>query len=111
MIEWLAKYWAEAFFSAMLAALGWTAKKLWNRQKKVDAQQEAVRKGLLALLRGELVASYYHYIDRGWITLHGLESAEKMYAEYHNLGGDKTVTKLMEDLRELPVKDGNKNIT
>lgn len=28
-----------------------------------------------------------------------------MYTEYHNLGGNGTVTKLMEDLRELPVKD------
>ena len=28
-----------------------------------------------------------------------------MYTEYHNLGGNGTVTKLMEDLRELPVRD------
>jgi hypothetical protein len=34
-----------------------------------------------------------------------LEAAEKMYTEYHNLGGNGTVTKLMEDLRELPVRD------
>lgn len=108
MLEWLAKYWAETFFSAMLAGLGWTAKVLWNRQKKVDTQQEAVRKGVLALLRGELVSAYYHYTERGWITLHGLESAESMYAEYSNLGGDGAVKKLMEDLRELPVKDSKK---
>lgn len=35
----------------------------------------------------------------------GLEAAEKMYTEYHNLGGNGTVIKLMEDLRKLPVRD------
>ena len=61
--------------------------------------------GIQALLRDRVVQAYYHYIERGWITLHGLEAAEKMYTEYHNLGGNGTVTKLMEDLRELPVRD------
>ena len=28
-----------------------------------------------------------------------------MYNEYHRLGGNGTVTKLMEDLKELPVRD------
>ena len=28
-----------------------------------------------------------------------------MYDEYHKLGGNGTVTKLMEDLKELPVRD------
>lgn len=46
-----------------------------------------------------------HYYERGWISLHGLEAAQKMYDEYHRLGGNGTVTKLMEDLKELPVRD------
>jgi len=28
-----------------------------------------------------------------------------MYDEYHKLGGNGTVSKLMEDLKELPVRD------
>lgn len=42
---------------------------------------------------------------RGLITLHGLESVEKMCTMYHNLGGIGTVTKLVEDLREYPIMD------
>lgn len=68
-------------------------------------RQKAIELGIHALLRDRVVQAYYHYTERGWITLHGLEAAEKMYTEYHNLGGNGTVTKLMEDLRELPVKD------
>ena len=31
-----------------------------------------------------------------------------MYAEYHSLGGNGTVSKLVVDLRELPVLDKSK---
>lgn len=98
MVEWVAKYLLEALFSGLLGVVVWAAKNLWRRQR-------AIENGIEALLRGQLVSSYYHYIERGWITLHGLEAVEKMYAEYHSLGGNGTVTKLVEDLRELPVLD------
>lgn len=109
MYDWIAKYWLEAIFSGFLAGLGWLIKVLWTRQQehiqRVQNKQEAMEKGIQALLRDRIVGSYYHYAEIGCITLHGLESTEKMYTEYHNLGGNGTVTKLMEDMRELPVKD------
>ena len=104
-VEWLAKYWLEALFSGILTGLSFIVKMMWNRQKQEDRRQKAIELGIQALLRDRVVQAYYHYTERGWITLHGLEAAEKMYTEYHNLGGNGTVTKLMEDLRELPVKD------
>lgn len=106
MIEWVIKYWLEALFAGILGAAGYCIKKLWQQQKITEAKQEANNRGTCALLRDRIVRSYYHYHERGWITLHGLESVEKMYEEYHNLGGNGTITKLMEDLRELPVRDG-----
>ena len=69
-----------------------------------DAEQAAER-GIQALLRDRIVQAYYHYADRGWITLHGLENVEALYREYHALGGNGTVTKLVEDLRDLEVRD------
>ena len=66
---------------------------------------KSIKEAIIALLRAELVHAYYHYYERGWISLHGLEAAQKMYDEYHKLGGNGTVTKLMEDLKELPVRD------
>ena len=105
MVEWIAKYWLEVLFSGLLTGLGFIVKLMWQRQKREDLRQQAIELGIQALLRDRVVQAYYHYIERGWITLHGLEAAEKMYTEYHNLGGNGTVTKLMEDLRELPVRD------
>ena len=105
MLEWLTKYWLEALFSGILTGLSFIVKMMWNRQKQEDRRQKAIELGIQALLRDRVVQAYYHYTERGWITLHGLGAAEKMGGGGHNLGGNGTVTKLMEDLRELPVKD------
>ena len=48
---------------------------------------------------------YYHYEERGWITLHGLENVNAMYKEYHALGGNGTVTALVNTIHELEVRD------
>ena len=100
MVEWIAKYWLEVLFSGLLTGLGFIVKLMWQRQKREDLRQQAIELGIQALLRDRVLQAYSH-----GITLHGLEAAEKMYTEYHNLGGNGTVTKLMEDLRELPVRD------
>lgn len=105
MLEWLARYWLEVLFSGVLAGGGYLIRRLWKKQQEEEARQTAVKEAIIALLRAELVHAYYHYYERGWISLHGLEAAQKMYDEYHRLGGNGTVTKLMEDLKELPVRD------
>ena len=79
MVEWLAKYWLEALFSGILTGLSFIVKMMWNRQKQEDRRQKAIELGIQALLRDRVVQAYYHYTERGWITLHGLEAAEKMY--------------------------------
>lgn len=111
MIEWITRYWLEVAFSGILAFIGFVVKNLWIKQqdhmKRVQDRQEAVEKGIQALLRDRIVGAYYHYAETQCITLHGLESVEKMYTEYHNLGGNGTVTKLMEDMREFTVKDAS----
>lgn len=106
MLEIITKYWLDWLCGIAAAALAAVVRKLWKKQKDADARTSAVEKGVQALLRDRIVQSYYHYHERGWITLHGLENIEAMYREYHALGGNGTVTKLVEELRELEVKDG-----
>ena len=66
---------------------------------------EELELGVQALLRDRIVQSYYHYEERGWITLHGLENVNAMYKEYHALGGNGTVTALVNTIHELEVRD------
>lgn len=105
MVEMILKYWVEWVCGCIAAALLYGFRQLHKRQKKADERQRAVELGVQALLRDRILQAYYHYSERNWITLHGLENVEAMYREYHNLGGNGTVTKLVEDIRTLEVRD------
>jgi len=98
MAQWVWRYWVGVLFGLVGTGLGVVIKKQFKRQA-------AVEKGIQALLRDRIVFSYYKYSERGSISLHGLEAMESMYNEYHNLGGNGAVTKLMKDVRKLEVVD------
>lgn len=78
---------------------------LYKRQKEAETRQAALESGMQAILRDRILTSYYHYHEKGKITLHGLENVEAMYASYHDLGGNGTMTHLVEVMRELEVID------
>ena len=105
MLEIIVKYWVQWACGIGAAAIGTAFRYLLKRQKASDTRQRATELGIQALLRDRIIQAYYHYSERGWITLHGLENVEALYKEYHALGGNGTVTKLVEDLRELEVRD------
>lgn len=104
MLETLRSYWSiisTIITVVAVPAIGY----LYKKNKQADARQKAVELGVQALLRDRIVQSYYHYEERGWITLHGLENVNAMYKEYHALGGNGTVTSLVNSIRELDVQD------
>ena len=104
MLETLRSYWSiisTIITVVAVPAVGYLCKKY----KQADARQKAVELGVQALLRDRIVQSYYHYEERGWITLHGLENVNAMYKEYHALGGNGAVTALVNTIHELEVRD------
>lgn len=105
MIEIIVKYWVQWACGIGAAAIVAAFRQIYKRLKAADRRQTATELGIQALLRDRIIQAYYHYADRGWITLHGLENVEELYKQYHALGGNGTVTKLVEDLRELEVRD------
>ena len=106
MLEIIAKFWVEWLLGLTAGGILFICRLLWKRQKEADARQHAVEAGIRALLRDRILQAYYHYSERKWITLHGLENVNALYKEYHALGGNGAVTTLVEDLRELEVRDG-----
>ena len=95
-MEWLLEYWLQVVFGLIVGFLTWLVKRQYVRQS-------AIEKGIQALLRDRIVFSYYKYNERRNISLHGLEAMENMYKEYHNLGGNGAITKLMQDVRRLDI--------
>lgn len=105
MREVITNYWLQWLCALCAGGLCAWLRLLRRRLRRTDQRQQATEQGIRALLRDRIVQAYYHYSERGWITLHGLENVEALYREYHALGGNGPVTKLVEDLRALEVRD------
>lgn len=81
--------------------LGYIVWILKNQKKDRDANS----KGTMLLLRVQLIEYHEKWTERGYITKHGLENFIEMYDAYHSLGGNGMVTKLLEEIKKLPIRD------
>lgn len=105
VIVTIAKWWLTWVLGIIGTGILTGFRVLYKRQKAADQRQTALENGMQAILRDRILTSYYHYHEKGSITLHGLENVEAMYRSYHDLGGNGTMTHLVEVLRELEVVD------
>lgn len=94
----------EILFSGISTALGIAYTVLSRRYKRMRNDAAAQRNGICALLRNGIIDAYNRYTEKGFIPIYALENVERMYESYHGLGGNGTVTELMERLKELPTQ-------
>lgn len=100
-----AKWGVEAVLGGIMLALTWGYKRLRDRQRKEQTASKAVQAGVRALLRREIIDVYNRYMGRGYCPIYTLEGVEDMYNAYKDLGGNGTITKLVEQLRSLPTEE------
>lgn len=100
MLEWLFQYWVEALFGGLIALLGLGYRQLAKQGKRWGA----VGGGVQALLRDRIIQAYNHYTDKGFCPIYAMENVEAMYKQYHALGGNGTITELVERLKEMPTE-------
>lgn len=83
---------------------------LWQKFKKSQDEQDAIKAGLQSLLRGEITKAYYKYMEKGWIPIYALQSLEVSYKNYKALGLDGVMDGLWGELIKLPhVQEGKHN--
>lgn len=87
---------------AINIVIGMLIAMLWNKFKKSQDEQDAIKLGLQSLLRGEITKSYYIYMDKGWIPLYALQSLEVNYKNYEALGENNVIDGLWKELMALP---------
>lgn len=104
MIDFIIKYWLEMLFALITSGLSFGYKILADKIRESSKKQEAIEEGIQALLRDRIIQAYNHYIEKGYCPIYGHENVEALYSQYHALGGNGTVTKLIEKLRELPTE-------
>ena len=98
IIEYISAHWVQWLFAAAVGLLGWGNRKLTARLKAEQARNEAIAEGVQSLLRESLVDNYNKYSDKGFCPIYAKESIKKVYAAYHNLGGNDVATELYHKL-------------
>jgi cell division protein FtsL len=104
MYDFLMKYWGEALFMLITSVAVAAYRKLSRKITDKSKEQDAIKLGIQALLRDRIIQSYNHYMERGYCPIYAMENVNALYVQYHALGGNGTITELMEKLKELPTE-------
>lgn len=91
MVEWIAQWWLALIFSALASAIVVQWKQL-----------RAYKKGLVALLRNQIISDYNKYIEKEYVPIYAMEAITHAYNSYVALGGNGCVKKLYEELLDMP---------
>lgn len=99
-MDFIAKYWIEVLFGLLISIISIGFKKISKKLK----EQDNVKLGIQALLRDRIIQNYNKYVELEYCPIYALDNIDAMYKQYHALGGNGTVTKLVEELKEMPTR-------
>ena len=69
------------------------------------SQNLAMRRGMRALLRADIIRLYNKYHDdRGYCPIYVKQALGDEYKQYHSLGGNGLITELYNELMALPTE-------
>lgn len=74
-----------------------------NRSKTARAMTKARDDALTCLLRVKLIEYHDRYMCRGSIPSYALDNYESMFSAYHALGGNGMISRMHEEVLDLPV--------
>ena len=76
-----------------------------KRIEQEKKKSEAIQASLLALIRDRILQGYRYYHGQGGISTQDLETMAKLYAAYHALGGNGTITTVYNKITNMPIKE------
>ena len=72
--------------------------------KKTRDDTNALKLGIQALLRSQMIAEYNKYNEKGYAPVYAKENFENCWKQYHSLGANGVMDDLREKFLDLPVK-------
>lgn len=109
IVNYVSLHWIEWLFAIItgIAAFGYRSvlKKLSEEKKR----NEAIAEGVQSLLRESIVNGYNKYLEKGFCPIYAKDSMKRVYAAYHNLGGNDVATSLYKKLLDMPEDPNNEN--
>lgn len=102
MLEYIPQIVVTVCTSALTAVLA----SVWKKQKTILSRYQAVNDGIKNLLRIEIIRDCSHYLAKGSVPVYAMENILESYQAYHALGGNGTITKMVDELKKLPTGSG-----
>ena len=72
--------------------------------KKLKQDNEAVKLGLQALLRSEMIKDWNKYSELGYAPIFARENFENCWKQYHSLGANGVMDNIHNEFMKLPIK-------
>lgn len=94
VFAYISAHWVEWLFMVITAVIGFGYRTILKKLSEEKARNEAIADGVQSLLRESIVSSYNKYNDKGYCPIYAKESVKKVYAAYHNLGGNDVATSI-----------------
>lgn len=70
-----------------------------------NKREKALVAGVRCLLRAEIIAYHDKYFALAYCPIYAKESLKRLYAAYHDLGGNDVATQLYERTMDLPEQE------
>lgn len=95
---------------ALLGALGGVLTGLvgflFGKMKGLHKDNVAVREGVQALLRAQMIDDYNHYLEKGYAPIYAKENFENCWTRYHALGANGVIDDIHRKFLTLPTREG-----
>ena len=88
-----------AIFSAAIIAV---ATNFAKRIKENDDETQAVKSGVQALLRAQMISEYNKAKDRGYAPIYAKDNFQNMWDNYHNLGANGVMDAIKDEYLAMP---------
>ena len=83
-------------------------KYMLNQIKQNRKDTEAVKLGLQALLRSQMISDYNKYSEKGFAPVYARDNFENCWKQYHSLGANGVMDDLHEKFLDLPTEAPHK---
>ena len=108
IIIYLQNNWVIWIFGVLNIMVTLTCRFMLKAVHREKNRNEAIMQGTKALLRSQILSMYNHYYeDKEYFPIYARENVEELYRYYSLLGGNGTITQLIEKMRGLPTDGGD----
>lgn len=88
---------------SLFTIIGWIYKKV---KKNIDVTN-AIKLGVQALLRGQMINDYNKWLDRGYAPIYARDNFQNCWKQYHNLDVNGVMDDIHDKFMALPTNKPN----